>query len=42
VAGDTGAGSVIEWWKKLDDGSKKFLMTIGAILIAWRLLNLRS
>lgn len=32
-------GSVIEWWKKLDDGSKKFLMTIGAILIAWRLLN---
>jgi hypothetical protein len=37
--GDTGAGSVIDWWKKLDDGSKKFLMTIGAILIAWRLLN---
>lgn len=34
-----GAGSVIEWWKRLDDGSKKFLMTIGAILIAWRLLN---
>lgn len=33
------AGSVIEWWKKLDDGSKKFLMTISAILIAWRLLN---
>lgn len=33
------AGSVIELWKKLDDGSKKFLMTIGAILIAWRLLN---
>ncbi|MFX2596799.1 transglycosylase SLT domain-containing protein [Enterobacter roggenkampii] len=33
------AGSIIEWWKKLDDGSKKFLMTIGAILIAWRLLN---
>lgn len=33
------AGSVIEWWKKLDDGSKKFLMTIGAILVAWRLLN---
>lgn len=32
-------GSAIEWWKKLDDGSKKFLMTIGAILIAWRLLN---
>ncbi|ELP2471563.1 transglycosylase SLT domain-containing protein [Salmonella enterica] len=33
------AGSVIEWWKRLDDGSKKFLMTISAILIAWRLLN---
>lgn len=33
------AGSVIDWWKKLDDGSKKFLMTIGVILIAWRLLN---
>ncbi|ECY4647013.1 lytic transglycosylase catalytic [Salmonella enterica subsp. enterica] len=33
------AGSVIDWWKKLDDGSQKFLMTIGAILIAWRLLN---
>lgn len=28
------AGSVIEWWKRLDDGSKKFLMTISAILIA--------
>lgn len=33
------AGSIIEWWNRLDDGSKKFLMTIGAILVAWRLLN---
>jgi hypothetical protein len=33
------SGSVIDWWKKLDDGSKKFLMTIGAILVVWRLLN---
>ncbi|MNV00232.1 hypothetical protein D3C71_903910 [compost metagenome] len=33
------AGDVIAWWKKLDEGSKQFLMTIGAILVAWRLLN---
>lgn len=34
-----GAGEVIEWWKKLDAGSKQFLEILGAILIAWRLLN---
>lgn len=34
-----GAGEVIEWWKKLDTGSKQFLEILGALLIAWRLLN---
>lgn len=34
-----GAGEVIEWWKKLDAGSKQFLEILGALLIAWRLLN---
>lgn len=34
-----GAGEVIEWWKKLDAGSKQFLEILGAVLIAWRLLN---
>lgn len=34
-----GASEVIEWWKKLDAGSKQFLEILGAVLIAWRLLN---
>ena len=34
-----GAGEVVEWWKKLDAGSKQFLEILGAVLIAWRLLN---
>lgn len=34
-----GAGEVIEWWKKLDAGSKQFLEILGAVLVAWRLLN---
>lgn len=34
-----GAGSVIDWWKRLDDGSKNLLKIVGALLVAWRLLN---
>lgn len=34
-----GAGSVIDWWKRLDDGSKNLLKVFGALLVAWRLLN---
>ncbi|HAW7360977.1 TPA: transglycosylase SLT domain-containing protein [Escherichia coli] len=34
-----GAGSVIDWWKRLDDGSKNLLKIFGALLAAWRLLN---
>lgn len=34
-----GASEVIEWWKKLDAGSKQFLEILGAVLVAWRLLN---
>ncbi|MCD2510421.1 lytic transglycosylase [Enterobacter kobei] len=33
------AGSVIDWWKRLDDGSKNLLKIFGALLVAWRLLN---
>lgn len=34
-----GDGSVIDWWKRLDDGSKNLLKIFGALLVAWRLLN---
>ncbi|AIR07172.1 lytic transglycosylase [Cedecea neteri] len=34
-----GAGAVIDWWKRLDDGSKSLLKVFGALLVAWRLLN---
>lgn len=34
-----GAGSVIDWWKRLDEGSKNLLKIVGALLVAWRLLN---
>ncbi|MGA4663558.1 lytic transglycosylase catalytic [Citrobacter braakii] len=34
-----GAGSIIDWWKRLDDGSKNLLKIFGALLVAWRLLN---
>lgn len=34
-----GAGSVIDWWERLDDGSKNLLKIFGALLVAWRLLN---
>ncbi len=30
---------VIEWWKGLDSESKKLLGTLGALLVAWRMLN---
>ncbi|CZW07482.1 lytic transglycosylase domain-containing protein [Enterobacter cloacae] len=33
------AGSVIDWWKRLDEGSKNLLKIVGALLVAWRLLN---
>lgn len=34
-----GAGAVIDWWKRLDEGSKNLLKIFGALLVAWRLLN---
>ena len=34
-----GAGSVIDWWTRLDDGSKNLLKIFGALLVAWRQLN---
>ncbi|WP_235895437.1 lytic transglycosylase domain-containing protein [Yersinia rochesterensis] len=30
---------VIQWWKGLDNESKKLLGTVGAIIVAWRMLN---
>ncbi|HBR6620599.1 transglycosylase SLT domain-containing protein [Klebsiella pneumoniae] len=30
---------IIEWWKGLDSESKKLLGTLGALLVAWRMLN---
>ncbi|WP_145547104.1 transglycosylase SLT domain-containing protein [Yersinia intermedia] len=30
---------IIQWWKGLDIESKKLLGTLGAILVAWRMLN---
>lgn len=33
------AGSVIDWWKRLDEGSKNLLKIVGALLVAWRFLN---
>lgn len=34
-----GVGEIIDWWKRLDEGSKNLLKIFGAILVAWRLLN---
>ncbi|MBJ8823607.1 hypothetical protein [Citrobacter europaeus] len=34
-----GAAQLSDWWKHLDDNSKMLLETIGAIIVAWRLLN---
>lgn len=34
------AGSdIIEWWGKLDKGTKELIATFGALMIAWKLLN---
>ncbi|WP_145490092.1 lytic transglycosylase catalytic [Yersinia rohdei] len=30
---------IIQWWKSLDSESKKLLGTLGAIIVAWRMLN---
>ncbi|MBE0151503.1 lytic transglycosylase domain-containing protein [Serratia sp. PL7] len=34
-----GISSLIDWWEKLDDGTQKMLAGAGALLVAWRLLN---
>lgn len=33
------AGDISDWWGHLDSDSKKLLETLGAIVVAWRLLN---
>ncbi|HAS8663292.1 hypothetical protein NMV07_07775 [Salmonella enterica] len=33
------AGQISDWWKGLDKDSQKLIETLGAILVAWRLLN---
>lgn len=33
------AGDISDWWSHLDSDSKKLLETLGAIVVAWRLLN---
>lgn len=33
------AGDVSDWWGRLDSDSKKLLETLGAVLVAWKLLN---
>lgn len=33
------AGDISDWWQQLDGDSKKLLETLGAVLVAWRLLN---
>ncbi|WP_439291728.1 MULTISPECIES: transglycosylase SLT domain-containing protein [Rahnella] len=34
------AGSdIMEWWGKLDKGTKELIATFGALMIAWKLLN---
>ncbi|MDU7134751.1 MAG: lytic transglycosylase domain-containing protein, partial [Enterobacteriaceae bacterium] len=33
------AGDISDWWQKLDGNSKKLIETLGAVLVAWKLLN---
>lgn len=34
------AGSdIMEWWGKLDKGTKELIVTFGALMVAWKLLN---
>lgn len=33
------AGQISDWWKGLDKDSQRLIETLGAILVAWRLLN---
>lgn len=33
------AGDIRDWWKGLDEDSKKLLGTLGGMLVVWRLLN---
>lgn len=32
-------GSIIDWFGSLDDGTKKLIEGVGALLVAWKLLN---
>ncbi|WP_347252905.1 lytic transglycosylase [Leminorella grimontii] len=32
-------GAVMDWWGKLDKGTKKLIIAFGALVVAWRLLN---
>ena len=33
------AGDIRDWWKGLDEDSRKLIGTLGGMLVAWRLLN---
>lgn len=33
------AGQISDWWKGLDDDSKKLIEVLGGVLVVWRLLN---
>ena len=32
-------GDIMEWWGKLDKGTKELIATFGALMLAWKLLN---
>ncbi|WP_241603813.1 hypothetical protein [Rosenbergiella nectarea] len=34
-----GVGNVLDWWDKLDSGTRKLIEIIGGLVVAWRLLN---
>ncbi|WP_241591362.1 hypothetical protein [Rosenbergiella epipactidis] len=34
-----GVGNVLDWWGKLDSGTRKLIEVIGGLVVAWRLLN---
>lgn len=34
-----GVGNVLDWWDKLDSGTRKLIEVIGGLVVAWRLLN---
>lgn len=33
------AGDISDWWRTLDDDSQNLIKTLGAVLVAWKLLN---